>query len=123
MEPIVQQTIIFLERNPSLIDRFQREIATTKGGQYYYYERCVNMDRLNGYYGDGLKYYLRGKNNNESKIFANSLLVLRYWMTEDLSLLEKHMKEALRIYTDTDYSPNTMGRFFCSPAILFKRKE
>ncbi|WP_276502632.1 hypothetical protein [Terrimonas pollutisoli] len=123
MEPIVQQTIIFLERNPSLIDRFQREIAITKGGQYYYYERCVNMDRLNGYYGDGLKYYLRAKNNNEAKIFANSLLVLRYWMTEDLSLLEKHMKEALRIYTDGDYSPNTMSRFFAARLYYLNAKN
>ena len=123
IEPVVQQTIIFLERNPSLIDRFRREIATTKAGQYYYYERFVNMDRLNGYYGDGLKYYLRSKNNNEAKLFANSLLVLRYWMIEDLSLLEKHMKEALRIYTDQEYSPTTMSRFFAARLYYLNAKN
>src|SRR3982750_406427 len=68
---LVQQTIVFLERNPSLIDRFQREIAKTPAGQYYYFEQSVNMDRLNGYYGDGLRHYLRGKNTNEARIFAH----------------------------------------------------
>ena len=123
MEPIVQQTIIFLERNLSLIDRFQRDVAATKGGQFYYYERCVNMDRLNGYYGDGLKHYLRSKNDNESKLFANSLLVLRYWMTEDLSLLEKHMKEVLRIYAEGNYSPNTMSRYFAARLYYLNAKN
>lgn len=122
-EPVVHQTIIFLERNPSLIDRFQREIATTRAGQYYYYERFVNMDRLNGYYSDGLKHYLRSKNNNEAKLFVNSLLVLRYWMIEDHSRLEKHMKEALRIYTDQDYSSNTMSRFFAARLYYLNAKN
>ena len=61
-DSLVQQTVFFLERNPHLIDRFQREIATTPAGQYYYFERSVNMDRLNGYYGDGLRFYLRARN-------------------------------------------------------------
>jgi hypothetical protein len=58
IESLVQQTIIFLERNPSLIDRFQREIATSPAGQYHYFERSVNMDRLNNYYGNGLRYIM-----------------------------------------------------------------
>ena len=46
--PIVEQTMVFLERNPSLIDKFQREIAKTPTGQYYYFEKLANIDRLNG---------------------------------------------------------------------------
>lgn len=114
MESIVQQTVIFLERNPSMIDRFQREIALTPAGQYYYFERCVNMDRLNNYYGDGLKYYVRAKNSIEAKIFANSLLVFRYWLTDNFPLQEKHMKLIIAAYEDAVYPPHIMGRFFAS---------
>ena len=123
MESIVQQTVIFLERNPSLIDRFQREIATTAAGQYYYFERSVNMDRLNGYYGDGLRHYLRAKNTDEAKVFANSLLVFRYWMTDDLALQERYMKETLTVYTDADYPPHIMGRFFAARLFYLNTKN
>lgn len=123
MESIVEQTVIFLERNPFLIDKFQREIAATAGGQYYYFERCVNMDRLNGYYGDGLRYYLRAKNTNEAKVFANSLLVFRYWMTDDLPLQERHIKETVTVYDDGDYSPHTMARFFAARLFYLNTKN
>ncbi len=56
MNMVVQQTIHFLDRNTSLIERFQREVAALPAGQYFYYEKAVNMDKLNGYYGDGLRY-------------------------------------------------------------------
>jgi hypothetical protein len=113
-EAMLQQTVMFLERNPSLIDRFQREIAVTPAGQYYYFERYVNMDRLNDYYGDGLKYYARAKNSTDARIFANSLLVFRYWLTDDVVKQEKYMKEIEAVYNGFDYSPNVMGRFFAS---------
>jgi hypothetical protein len=113
-EAMLQQTVMFLERNPSLIDRFQREIAVTPAGQYYYFERYVNMDRLNDYYGDGLKYYARAKNSVEARIFANSLLVFRYWLTDDTSKQEKYMNEIEAVYNGFDYAPNIMGRLFAS---------
>ena len=100
MESLVQQTVSFLERNPSLIDLFQRSVAGTAAGQYYYFERCVNMDRLNDFYGDGLRYYLRAKNTNEAMIFTHSLQVFRYWLTNNSELIEKDvlgkMKEELQ---------------------------
>jgi hypothetical protein len=105
---------MFLERNPSLIDRFHREVANTKGGQYYYFEKNVNMDRLNDYYGEGLKYYMRAKTDTESKLFANSLLVLRYWMADNIALVEKYMKEVNKLFDDSNYSADTMSRFFAA---------
>lgn len=113
-ETLLQQTVMFLERNPSLIDRFQREVAVTPAGQYYYFEQYVNMDRLNDYYGEGLKYYARAKNTVDARIFANSLLVFRYWLTNDVLKQEKHMDEIEASYNGFDYSPHVMGRFFAS---------
>jgi hypothetical protein len=110
VESLVQQTVIFLERNSSLIDRFQREIAKTPSGQYYYYELSVNMDRLNDYYGDGLRHYLRTKNTMEARVFANSLLVFRYWLTDNLPLMEKHMSAMSDISILQSFPSHVLGR-------------
>lgn len=114
IEPLVAQTIVFLERNPSLIDRFQREIATTSAGQYYYYERSVNMDKLNDYYGDGLRYYLRAKNTNEAMIFAYSLQVFRYWLTNNIELIEKNMAILIAVPISINYPSHILGRYIAA---------
>ena len=112
-DQIIQQTILFLERNPDLIDKFQREIAKTATGQYYYYERSVNMDRLTSYYGKGLHYYLISKNTSEAKTFFYSIQVLKYWLTNNPELVEKNIKE-ISIVSISKYHPHIAGRFFAA---------
>jgi hypothetical protein len=107
---IVQQTLIFLERNKGLIDRFQREIARIPAGQYYYYEMSVNMDRLDDYYGNGLRHYLRAVTSEESKLFAHAIQVFRYWLTDDPVLLEKHFQEMHAIPVHQHYPSHILGR-------------
>jgi len=114
IESLVQQTVVFLERNPSLIDRFQREIANSPAGQYFYYERSVNMDRLNNYYGNGLRFYLRAKNNNEAFVFSNSIQVLRYWLTNNSELLENAMAELAAISVNSSYPPHIYARYIAA---------
>jgi len=114
IESLVQQTVIFLERNPSLIERFQREIASTPAGQYYYFERSVNMDRLNNYYGDGLRFYLRAKNNNEAFIFSNSIHVLRYWLTNNSEMLENAMADMAAITVNNSYPSHIYARYIAA---------
>ncbi|MBL7738953.1 MAG: hypothetical protein JNK14_07010 [Chitinophagaceae bacterium] len=112
--PLVEQTITFLERNPSLIDKFQREIAKTITGQYYYYEKSVNMDRLNDYYGDGLRHYLRANDTEKSKVFAHSVQVFRYWLTKDKEQLRTHMSAIESITATPDYPDHILGRFIAA---------
>lgn len=112
---MIQQTISFLERNPTLIDKFQREMAKIPAGQHYYYELCVNMDRLNDYYGDGLRYYLRAnQNDDEAKLFANSVLLFKYWLLESFSLMEKHMSEISSIHVTQNFPPHILGRYIAA---------
>lgn len=113
-DSLVQQTVLFLERNPELIEKFQREIASTPAGQYYYFERSVNMDRLNDYYGNGLRYYLRAKNTNEAIIFTHSVQVLRYWLTGDTGMLEKEMAAMSAINVNFNYPPHIMARYIAA---------
>jgi hypothetical protein len=112
--PLIEQTIIFLERNPSLIDRFQREIAKTQTGRYYYYEKLANIDRLNGYYGEGLRHYLREKNTEDAKVFAHSMQVFRYWLTKNNVQLVSHMKEIMPINVTPDFPPHILARYIAA---------
>jgi hypothetical protein len=112
--PLVEQTIVFLERNPSLIDKFQREIARTSTGQYYYYEKLPNIDRLNTYFGDGLRHYLREKNNEEGRVFAHSMQVFRYWLTNDDAHLTSHMAEIPRQERMPSFPDHILGRLIAA---------
>ena len=114
IDSLVNQTILFLERNPSMIDRFQREIADTAAGQYYYFERAVNMDRLNGYYGDGLRLYLRAKNNNEAIVFANSIQVFRHWLTYETEQVEAAMSAIRTITATNSFPPHIFARYIAA---------
>jgi len=114
IESLIQQTVVFLERNPSLIERFQREIATSPAGQYYYYERSVNMDRLNGYYSDGLRFYLRAKSNNEALVFSNSVQVLRYWLANSPELLEDAMFRMGAVNVNNSYPTHIYARYIAA---------
>lgn len=112
--PIVEQTVAFLERTPSLIDKFQREIAKTPTGQYYYYEKLVNIDRLNGYYGEGLRHYLRSKTNEEGKVFAHSMQVFRHWLTRNKEELLRHYAEIEKIDPASQFPDHILGRFIAA---------
>lgn len=117
-EAVVQHTIPFLDRHRGLVDVFQREIARTDAGRYYYFEMSVNMDRLDGYYGDGLFHYLRANPVAEGKIFAHSMLVLRYWLTGNKAQLDKHMQELGNIPVPPNCPSHILGRLMAA-RILF----
>jgi hypothetical protein len=88
---IAQNTVDFLNRNPSMRDRFQIQIAKTKNGQEFYFEKFVNIDKLDGYYGNGLRYYYSEKPDaGRVQVFAHSLLVFRFWLTGNCEMLEQH---------------------------------
>ena len=114
IEAIVQQTVIFLERNPSLIDRFQREIAATAAGQYYYFERFVNIDRLDDYYGNGLRYYTRSKNTSEALAFACSMQIFRYWLTNNPELMGKNMEVLSKISISSNCPSHIQARYLAA---------
>jgi hypothetical protein len=121
--PIIEQTIVFLERNPTLIDKFQREIAKTTTGQYYYYEKLPNIDRLNGYFGDGLRYYLRAKNTEEGKVFAHALQVFHYWLVKNNELLFQHMSEIPQPDITPNFPAHILGRLIAAKLYYANVKE
>ena len=87
---MVTHSIHFLNANKFLAARFQKSIAATENGQRFYFEQMVNVDELNGYYGDGLCDYEKCCSTIESKIFASSLYIFRAWLTGNGAALIKN---------------------------------
>lgn len=113
-ESVVEQTALFLENNPSLAERFHREISRTEAGRYYYFEMSVNMDQLQGFYGDGLFYYQQASHTNEERLFAHSLQVLRYWLADEPELLENHMQALGELRISGNCPSHILGRWMAA---------
>ena len=86
---LVKHTVAFIEKNQNIADKFQRQISKTKNGQEYYFELFVNIDRLNSYYGEGLRYYLNERIKVEAQVFGYSLLCMRSWLNSDNNGIKK----------------------------------
>ena len=90
---VVKHVIKFLNKNASMADKFQNMVAKTQSGLDYYFEKMANVDRLNGYFGAGLRYYRQEKASAEGNIFVESLQIFRYWLSKDkVSLTESAMR-------------------------------
>src|SRR4051812_42819534 len=109
---LVQQLILHLENYPTIIDRFQEEIAKTKIGQTFYYEQFVFIDKFNSYYGKGLQYYLKEKKTKESQLFGHSLLCYKEWLTGNKEGVDKHYKKIKRYKLDGTVSSSVSARCF-----------
>lgn len=85
--------ILLLDKNPSLAKAFQSHLIKARNGYDFYFEQFVNIDKLNGFYGDGLRRYANEHRTREVELLSNSLLVFRYWLT-----MEPH--KSGRVYTN-----------------------
>ncbi len=111
---IMRQTILFMEKQPQLIDGFQRVIAKSKVGQNVYFEQFINIDQLNGYYGKGLRYYLSEKLTKEARLFSHSLLALCSFLTNDEKSLAIHHGEVMQQVPDSSIHPFVCARYYAT---------
>lgn len=111
---IVKQTILFLSQNPQLVEKFQSLIAKTKNGQDYYFIKYVQIDRLNSCFGNGLRFFLKERIDADAQISGHSLLVLRYWLTENQHYMDIHYQHIMAIGHNQSYSCNASGRYFAA---------
>lgn len=82
----VKHTIYLLSRYPHINQNFQKEIARTANGRYLF-ETYIDIDHLNSYYGDGIRYYLLENSDDYGFLFGNYLLCLKYWLSNDTNQL------------------------------------
>ena len=120
-ESVVKQIIIFLNRYPAFVEHLQVKISKTPNGQYFYFQRFVHIDRLNSYYGNGLRHLLSEDIEDEAKIFAHSLLVFRCWLTENAAELDRHHRLMAGYRFNDSPSPLASGRYFA--CLLYKNEQ
>ncbi|HET7898866.1 MAG TPA: hypothetical protein VFL47_14375 [Flavisolibacter sp.] len=111
---IVHETILFLEKYLPLLDAFQRSAAKSLVGQTIYFEQFVNIDQLNGYYGNGLRHYLNEKKTSEAQVFAHALLTLRFFLTNERLGLEHHYHEMMCHSVNGQMHPLISARYFAA---------
>lgn len=84
---LVKQTVQFINSSEGLGEKFQSHILRTDSGSRIYFEKMINIDKINDYYGSALRYYLKEKGTVEAEIFTDSLYVFRHWLNnEDMEL-------------------------------------
>lgn len=111
---LIDGTISRLGQWPNIIDRFHCRIAKTVNGQRIYFEQFVNIDKLNSYFGEGLRYYLHEKRKPEAQLFGHSLLCFNSWLTGNHTLLHHHYKEIIRYNIDETTDMFVCARYFAS---------
>lgn len=115
---LAKHTISLLNNNDLLAEKFMNVISKTKTGQDLYFENFVNVDKLNSYYGNGLRYYLHAKGTEEASVFAHSLITLKYWLNNNQEKI-LHQADYLidRAPPPATIAPYIMSRYFA--ALLF----
>lgn len=111
---ICRHTIGLISQYPGLADKFNKIVAKTKNGQEYYFEQCVNIDHLNSFYGEGIRYYLTEKKTLESQIFGLSLLCFKGWLTKNVEILKSRFKELEKLRPAKSVHPFVCGRYYAS---------
>ena len=111
---LIQEIINNLEKWPQVIDEFQSQVAKTANGQFFYYEQFINTDNLNGYYGDGLRYYLLERRDPQAQIFGHSLLCFRSWLCMQPEKVNHHCQELMQYKINESIDLAVCGRYFAS---------
>lgn len=82
-------------------------MAASDFGRKYFFEQFVNLNALNGHYGDGLKHYLAYTIERSQQFFAYNLLCYRYFLTGDLNSFNYFYNKL------ADFDLNEIKTFHC----------
>jgi hypothetical protein len=115
-----------LERRPILIhlsemvyknEHYQREIAPkfvqTESGRKHYIERFIDIDKLNGYYGDLIKQYLELVSHPQDLLFGNCLIYFQAFLDNDRTQCDFYYQKMKAIdISKVHIHPFVIGRRF-----------
>src|SRR3977135_883719 len=98
-------------------------VAKTYNGQVFYFEHFVNIDKLNSYYDEGLRYYLIEKRSAEAKIFANSMFVYKNWLNGKEQKLHKQRSKIPKQVFTASSNPYIVSRYYAALLFLLAHEE
>jgi len=111
----LQVTINYLNQNTGVAELFQEAIFKARKGLDVYFEKFINIDHLNSYYGNGLMLYIKEARMPEQRTFAYSLLTLRYWLVDDHKMIAESFNKILHF--DNKKNP-AVSAWYYSAALL-----
>lgn len=111
---IVSQIIEFVTMHQFLADKFQSLISKTENGVKFYFEQFVNIDKLNSFYGDGLRYYIKGKGTEDAQAYASSIYVLRDWLNGNDEGVKRNVSQLLQERHVNFEQPFMYARYFAA---------
>ncbi len=92
-----------------------------KAAQVYFFERFVDLDNLNGYYGEAISIYLKNKKNKEAQIFGICLLFLKAFLTGNELLFCAMAGKLSEFSFDLAIHPFPLGRQMACHIIAYKK--
>lgn len=84
---LYKHLILFLSKNPSIARAFQMHLLNMEETNISYFEHFIYLDKINDFYGDGLRKYAVKNSTDEVDLFSYNLLVFRYWLTMETESL------------------------------------
>ena len=95
--------------------------AKNKSAQIYFFERFVDLDNLNGYYGHAISLYLKHKKTKEAQIFGNCLLSKKAFLSNDESLFWSTSNKIEKNNFDLSIHPFPLGRQMANQIISYRK--
>jgi len=111
---LTHTTIDFLNQNLDIAYEFQKIIVKTSSGKRFYFEYFINIDKLNSFYGNGLRYYLSENKEEDAQIFGHAMLCFRYWLKMDLANLYYHHSKLTQLKITTEIPISICVRYFAA---------
>lgn len=119
----LKNTIKFISLSPELANKFQRAIAKTTNGQVIYFEQYINIDKLNSFYGEGLRYYLGEKKSAEGQVFGYALLCIRDWLSADHVGMKKSGEHIKKLVLPKKADPFVYGYYFAASLLYAEEHQ
>ncbi len=74
-----------------------------------------NIDKLNSYYGNGIRYYLHGKGTEEASLFAHAVITLKYCLNNNSEKVLHHADYLLnKNPSPASAAPCVLSRYFAA---------
>lgn len=111
---VIKNIATLMADNRQLAAEVYCAMAPSVFGRKFFFEQFVNIDALNGVYGDGLQYYLLNAHNREQKFFAYILYCYRYFLTGNATQFQKycHLLNAYRQSEIMTFHPLLIDRYY-----------
>lgn len=99
-----------------LWNQLYSRFAAFQVGQGFLFEQFINMDALDGHYGNGLGYYLLHANKPMQQVFGHGLLMQRYFLNGNNAMFRHHHNTLQQLYAGRNFSMHrwTAGQFFAA---------